>query len=150
MKKIILAAAFLIALSGVAAAAPLMDFDKGKVAIDYTFRPSLDFSVTGRASGYLGTLPYLGAINSPFNESISRDFSGDANLDLGLTFGLGNRWGLQYRQYNPAGTIWSYRNANPSDPSEYIAVNLDGKIRSEEFNLIYGINKNWADRKSVV
>ncbi len=139
MKKITLIALLVFAFTSVASAAPLMEFDKGKVALDYTFRPSLDFSATGNVSGYIGDIGSWG-INESFSFSGSRDFDGDANLDLGLTFGIGNKWALQYRQYNPSGTIWS-----GSFDIEGATVNLgfDGKIRSDEFNLLYNLNKNW-------
>ncbi|MDR7868791.1 MAG: hypothetical protein RIN56_18515 [Sporomusaceae bacterium] len=144
MKKITLIALLVFAFTSVASAAPLMDFEKGKVALDYTFRPSLDFSATGTISGYAGDLPVIGSINQSFSFSGSRDFSGDSNVELGLTFGIGNKWALQYRQYNPTGNIWSYRDTNPSDSSEYIQIGFDGKIRSDEYNLLYSFNKNWA------
>lgn len=143
MKKITLIAIFLFALTSVAAAAPLMDFDKGKVAIDYTFRPSLDFNATGNISGQFFGQPISGL-------SGSRDFSGDSNLELGLTVGIGNRWALQYRQYNPTGNIWSPRISNPEDPKQYIAASFDAKIRSDEYNLLYSLNKNWAAFAGVV
>lgn len=146
MKKIILTAVLVVALCGAASAAPLMDFEKGNVALEYTYRPSLDFSGTATASGYIGK-PFFDPGRS-FNGSLSHDFSGDANLDLGLTFGIGNRLGLQYRQYNPTGNIWSGRVL--SSGSDYLDASLEGKMRSEEFNLLYGIDKNWAAFIGVV
>ena len=143
MKKITLIALLVFAFTSVASAAPLMEFDKGKVALDYTFRPSLDFSATGNVSGYAGDLPIIGSYNQSFSFSGSRDFSGDSNVEFGLTFGIGNKWALQYRQYNPTGNIWSYRDTNPNDSSEYIHIGFDGKIRSDEFNVLYNLNKNW-------
>jgi opacity protein-like surface antigen len=154
MKKITLIALFIFALTSVASAAPLMDFEKGKVAIDYTFRPSLDFSATGNVKGYIGDIGPWG-INESFSISGSHNFDGDSNLELGLTFGIGNRWALQYRQYNPTGNIWSPSwsfggesdeptIAKTSTDSGYIALNFDGKIRSDEYNLLYSFNKNWA------
>lgn len=151
MKKLILIALFLFALSSVAAAAPLMEFDKGKVALDYTYRPSLDFSADAKIGGTL--FGESGSISG------SRNFDGDANLDLGITIGIGNKWGLQYRQYNPAGTIWSGsfgfgQNYAAMSTAEYdpVTINLgfEGKIRSDEFNLLYGFDKNWAAFVGVV
>ncbi len=129
MKKITLIALFLFALTSVASAAPLMDFDKGKVAIDYTFRPSLDFAGQANLSGHIGSIS--GAIG------LSRDFDGDSNNEFGLTVGIGNKWGLQYRQYNPTGNIWS-------GSISTVNLNFDAKIRTDEFNLLYGFNKNFA------
>ncbi|MDT8903215.1 hypothetical protein [Anaeroselena agilis] len=88
----------------------------------------------------------------------SRNFDGDANLDFGLTFGIGNKWALQYRQYNPAGTIWSGRvidnswseNEGLCKYNEYVALSFEGKLRSDEFNLMYSLNKNWAAFAGVV
>lgn len=151
MKKITLIALLIFALTSVASAAPLMDFEKGKVALDYTFRPSLDFSAD---AGLRGT--WFG--ESISGARISHDFDGDSNLEFGLTFGIGNRLALQYRQFNPTGTIWSGPVAqwggepqkvgiaatDTSTGSNYIALNFDGKIRAEEYNLLYGFNKNWA------
>lgn len=156
MKKITLIALFIFALTSVAAAAPLMEFDKGKVGIDYTYRPSLDFKATGTVSGTIEG--ESGSISG------SRDFSGDANLDLGLTIGIGNRWAIQYRQYNPKGEIWSGTfgfNLPQTGDYQPTAVTTDGhdvniglaftgKIRADEYNLLYGLNKNWAAFVGVV
>lgn len=139
MKKITLVALFIFALTSVAAAAPLMEFDKGKVALDYTYRPSLDFKAGGRIAGT--------AFGDPVNIGGARSFDGDANLDLGLTFGIGNRWAIQYRQYNPQGNIWGYNGPVPiyiNDSQPTINVGFDAKIRTDEYNLLYSLNKNWA------
>jgi hypothetical protein len=132
MKKLVLTILFVFALSSVGLAAPLMDYSKGSVQFDYTYRPNLDMN---------GTLELTGVDNiwegGSFNESISRSFDGSANMDAGLTIGLGNNWAVQYRQYNPEGTIWSY-----SD--EFISVGLDGKIKAEEFNVLYKFGPKFA------
>lgn len=142
MKKLILTVLFVFALSSVGLAAPLMDYSKGSVQFDYTYRPNLDMKgtleLTGACNYYNPQATALTAeSDNSFNYSISRSFDGSANMDAGLTIGLGNNWAVQYRQYNPEGTIWSY-----SD--EYISVGLDGKIKSEEFNVLYKFGPKFA------
>lgn len=138
MKKLVFTVLFLFALSSVGLAAPLMDYSKGSVSFDYTYRPNLDMG---------GSLQLVGSINCPelnkdartmstsgfdFDKSWSYNFDGSANLDAGVTIGLGNKWAVQYRQYNPEGTIWTL-------PSKVIHFSIDGKIKSEEVNVLYKI-----------
>lgn len=73
MKKAVMVLSFLFLFSTVGFASPLLDFSKGKTAIDLSWRPSSDFD--------------------------SGDISADGknnNFDFGLTVGLGNRFALQW------------------------------------------------------
>lgn len=123
MKKLVITLICLFALSTVGLASPLLNYDKGSVSFEYTYRPSLDIKAGAELNANIGSLP-------PINLGISKDFDGSANMELGLTFGIGNNWALQYRQYNPEGTIWSPKIGNTT-------VSLDGKIRQDEYNLLY-------------
>lgn len=157
MKKLILTATLVFMVSGVSFASPLMDYSKGSVGFDYTYRPNLSMSGTGEVSGTITHTPEMGltstAYNStPFSLSGSKDFDGSANLDAGVTIGLGNNWAVQYRQYNPKGTIlsgsWSPKSNPDGEPTlfatesstRYINYNIEGKIRSDEFNVLYKVS----------
>lgn len=50
---------------------------------------------------------------------------------FGLTTGLGNKWAVQYRYFSPEGV----------DP---ISTDRTNRTKTQEFNLLYQLNKNWS------
>lgn len=110
MKKIILTVLCLFVLSSIGFASPLMDYSKGKAAIDLTYRPSLD------VKDEAGT------------------FDGKA-YDWGFTYGIGNKMALQYKQFNP-------------ETDSYDGIKH--KIKSEEFNVLYKLDKNVSAFTGIV
>jgi OOP family OmpA-OmpF porin len=98
-------------LCSVGFAAPVTDLDKGKVAIDLSVtKPQVDVEGEGQA--------------------ISSDKK--TNWDAGLTVGLGNKWGIQYKQQQS--------NTNNILYSGEYQVKADSKV--QEFNVLYEFNKN--------
>ena len=107
MKKIAVILTMLLCIfmtAGVTLASPLSDYSAGKVALDVNWTPRLDMEANG--------------------------LSGDgrsSNFDFGLTAGLGNRWAIQYRHFNPVSKNYGGYHAG---------------IRSQEVNLLYKLDKN--------
>ena len=128
MKKIAFTAILLFALSSVGLASPLMNYDQGSVEFDYTFRPNVNFDSTASVSGSYT----LHTLNTSFNYGGSISFDGKSDIDAGVTIGIGNNWAVQYRQYNPEGSVWGYS-------GDGFNVGIYGKIRSEELNLLYKV-----------
>lgn len=154
MKKLVLTTLLVFMISGIGFASPLMDYSKGSVGFDYTYRPNLSLSGAAEVTGDAAKL--LNDNNLP--NSLSKDFNGSANLDMGLTVGVGNNWAVQYRQYNPKGTIlnqtWDVGSLSSfitgTTNISAIGVNLEGKIRSDEYNVLYKLGKNVAGFVGVV
>lgn len=94
-------------LTGVAFAAPLTDYSKGKTALEINWLPTLD----GEAAIGSGTLTLDGK---------------KGNIDWSVTTGLGGKFALQYRQFNPE---------TKSYPWGY------GGIDTQELNLLYRLDK---------
>lgn len=91
-------------MAGVTTASPLTDYSAGKVALDVNWTPSLDME--------------------------ANDLSADGkrgNFDYGLTAGLGNKWAIQYRYFNPVSKDYGGYHAG---------------IRSQEVNVLYKLDKN--------
>lgn len=107
MKKIAVILAVLLCTfmtAGVTLASPLSDYSAGKVALDVNWTPRLDMEAAG--------------------------LSGDGrsnNFDFGLTAGLGGRWAIQYRHFNPV-------------TKDYGGYHYG--LRSQEVNLLYKLDKN--------
>lgn len=100
-----------MSVASVGFASPLTDFAKGKTSIDITWRPSA--TVAGKYSGgFSGT--DRGEV--------------DSNWDWRITTGMGNRWAVQYNQYNAI--------AQPKDQGV--------GVRTKEFNILYQLNQNLA------
>lgn len=99
--------------SSVALATPLTDFSPGKTAIDISFNPSSD---TTQSNGDV-------------------KFDADKFANYGVTVGLGNNFAFQYNNAN-----FKTKNWQDSDFERY--VNGRYKIKSQEFNLLYKVNKN--------
>jgi len=101
-------------LASIAAASPLMDYSAGKAAIDVSVYPSLDFHVTNN----------FGYDQSPGGVS--------GNIDWGLTAGLGNKFAVQYRQFNP-------------ETGAYNGILREvWKVDTQQFNVLYKLDKNLA------
>lgn len=110
-KIIALALGIMILLTSAALAAPVTDLEKGKVAIDVAAtKPQVD----GEAYG----------------EKLS--FDKKTNWDAGLTVGLSDKWGLQYK----------YQKSNTNTKTFYGVYpgKVDSKV--QEFNVLYQFNPN--------
>lgn len=94
-------------LTGVAFAGPLTDYAKGKTAVDISLMPKLD----GEAASGPGTLTLDGK---------------NSNIDWSVTTGLGGKFALQYRQFNPESKTypWGY-----------------GGLDTQELNVLYRLDK---------
>jgi len=99
-------------ISSVAFASPLMDYSAGKGSIDLTWR---DTKNTENLYGQ------------------SYDYNKKYNLDGMLTFGLGNKFAVQYRNFEPtsADTTWG------GDVGTF-------KLTTNEVNVLYKLDKNIA------
>ncbi len=118
MKKVVLVIAFLFLFSAVGAASPLLDYSQGKVAIDLNLRPS-------------GKLAYSEAtLNGK-----------SSNLDLGLTFGLGNKFAFQWLNQASKTKTYSF---TITDGSDTITGSGHSKLTANQFNLLYLLDKNIA------
>ncbi len=130
MKKILLMTIIMVISTSVVFASPLMDYSKGKVSLDITVRPDLDMegTLSHEAVGTIGSATFDGK---------------KANMDLGLTVGLGNQFAIQYKQFNPATKNYWIAQDLVGD-SFPIDATISGKVNSDEFNLLYKIDKNFA------
>lgn len=107
MKKLAVILAVLLCTfttAGVTTASPLTDYSAGKVALDVNWTPSLDMEAAG--------------------ETIDGK---SGNFDFGLTAGLGGKWAIQYRYFNPVSKDYGGYHAG---------------IRSQEANILYKLDKN--------
>lgn len=177
MKKLALTVLFVFALSSVALAAPLMDYEKGKVGFDYTYRPNA--SIDG-SLGFEGskTTIYKGyedsaaqAETQTANQYWSGSFDGKANLDWGITVGLGKKFAVQYRGYNTETDTYSYDLSNFLNPGvpeasrmqisengydngyydeQSAILSIKNKVKTEEFNVLYKLGKNVSAFTGVV
>jgi len=95
-------------IASTALASPLMDFSQGKGSIDLTWRNTE---------------------NSASGDSFEKKY----NLDGAITFGLGNKWAFQYRNFEPK-----------SDNTRIEDDDLTLKLATNEFNLLYKLDKNVA------
>ncbi|MDF2502171.1 MAG: hypothetical protein K0Q77_2885 [Anaerosporomusa subterranea] len=111
--KVVLCIVIICLMSSVAFAAPLTDYKLGKTAVDLTYYPDLDYRVTNEWG---------------FDHSAKSKMS---NWDFGVTTGLGDKFAVQYRQFNP-----EVKRLGPA--SENITVD------SKEANLLYRLDKNFA------
>ncbi len=107
MKKLAVILAVLLCTfmtAGVTTASPLTDYSAGKVALDVNWTPSLDMEV----------------------DSLTGDGK-SGNFDYGLTAGLGGKWAIQYRYFNPVSKDYG---------------GYHGGIRSQEANILYKLDNN--------
>jgi len=115
MKKVLVISLVLSALLfGTAWASPLMDYEAGRGSIDLNWR-STGMNVTG----------YTHA-NLPDNY----------NLDAAITFGLGNNFAFQYRNFEPKSPVVT--------PWNFNGVLTSGQFTfsSQEFNVLYKLGKD--------
>ena len=114
MKKAVLAT-FCVSmlLTGMASASPLTDYSAGKVSIDINYsKPGIDFNGYWEAS---------------FNKKANWDFAG--------TFGLGNKFALQYAQANTGSNPTSLYDGSYTDSY---------KLHAQQFNVLYQLDKNFS------
>lgn len=95
----------------VACASPMDSYEQGKIAID------------------------LGMSISPTVESgVNDDFDGKSRFYGGITVGLGENWGVQYKYADNKGELFE------SDAG--LELDSDLKIKAQEFNVLYQVDKN--------
>lgn len=107
MRKTCLFLIFFLMGAAVAFAAPLTDYTLGETALDLAWRPNLNMDLTNTIG-------------------VSREMQGErSNFEYGITVGLGHRFALQYRDFDPDTKVLgtSYR---PLD--------------SDEINLLYKLD----------
>jgi len=113
MRILFCLAACVLCIAATGYASPLTDFEQGRSSIDLNYRFSQDFNIP-----------------------LDTDFKAKNVLaDGSVTVGLGNKFALQYRNFNSqskytfdfSGYNWGARM----------------KLTSQEINLLYGLNKNW-------
>lgn len=118
-KKVLLTLAAAMAVSSVSFASPLSNYDQGKLAID------LNTSI------------------SPKVELSSGDLSGndDAKNRLGaaVTYGLGDKWAVQYKYLDNKSKTYAYEDIAPGD---YESGTLNAQLSSHEFNVLYQLDPN--------
>jgi hypothetical protein len=95
-------------------AGPLTNYAPGKTALDVNWLPSLQMS---------------DSYNSLYDNGTDKDRGRNAVVDWGITTGLGNRWAVQYRQYNP------------ETKQHFITIQQFG-MKTQELNVLYKIDKN--------
>jgi len=110
MKKAVLTLALLFVFSSMAFASPLTDYSTGKTSIDLNWRPNLSV-----VDSYTGD-----GIGTEYQKGKS------GTVDWGITTGLGNKFAVQYSQYNPVGK------------DSYGGYGMNTK----ELNVLYKLNKN--------
>lgn len=108
MKRIFLVLLGAMLLCSVGFASPLTDYSPGSTAVDVNWRPNVDAEVS--------------------HQSLD---SKSGNLDWGITYGLGGKFAVQYRQFSPETTISS-------------AVDSEYKFNNYEANVLYRFNHNTA------
>lgn len=107
-------------LTGVAAASPLTDYSPGKVSLDINYsKQGIDFK--------------QGEAEQSFNKKGNWDFAG--------TFGLGNKFAVQYAQANTG--------PNPTTTHDQAGNLRDGytdsyKLHTQQFNILYQLDKSFS------
>ncbi len=118
-KKVLFTLAAAMTISSVALASPLPNYEKGKLAID------VNTSI------------------SPKVEINAGDLSGkdDAKNRLGaaITYGLGDKWALQYKYSDNKTESYSYEETTPFD---YESGTGNGQLSAHEFNVLYQLDPN--------
>lgn len=109
LKKSFICLSALCFMSSSVLASPLTDYSEGKTAIDVHFYPSLSYHLTN---------------NNGYDRSPAG--TGD-NFDWGVTTGLGNKFALQFRQFNPETEVFN--------GGERV------KTKNQEFNVLYQLNE---------
>lgn len=125
MKKTVLAS-FCVSmlLTGMASASPLTDYSAGKVSIDINYsKQGIDYRDDED--------------NVSFNKKGNWDFAG--------TFGLGNKFALQYAQANTGSTPTSVYVAYYD---KYFTDSY--KLHTQQFNVLYQLDKNFSVYTGIV
>ena len=107
--------ATMMMVSSVGFASPQTDYSAGKTSIDVMYRNS-----------------DLATKNSETNDS----FDKKANLDFGITAGLGNKFAVQYNGYNAKSKATSFPNDDGS------ASQATATLKTQQFNVLYQLDKN--------
>lgn len=117
MKKLLSTLALSMLFCSVAVASPLTDYSQGHWSIDLTERNT--------TNSFLMT-PSL-------TESL--DFKNKYNFDGTVTVGLGHKFAVQYRNFQPKSSTFTY--VIGSDTNTY---NLN--VKTSEFNVLYKLNNS--------
>lgn len=116
MKKKLLLFIFLVMMSNVALASPLMDYSAGKGSIELQWRD---------------------AKNTILQDGLSLDYPNKVNVDAAVTLGIGNNFAIQYRNFSPKS---DYKHIIDNGGTTEQTV----KLEESEFNLLYKLDKNIA------
>lgn len=149
MKKTVFTLVLIFSIMSVCAASPLTDYSQGKVAIDYTYRPSFDMETSPEVSGSENIQKPVDYINNEINKR-EKNFSGKAKLDWGITAGLGNNWAFQYRGLKAEADGNTYPIENPptanlvKSNNSPLAVTLTPQVKSQEFNALYKLSEGFS------
>lgn len=99
-------------------ASPLADYSLGKTAVDISWMPNLNMKDQFAAT----YMEYAGEWSEHNGKK--------GNFAWGLTTGLGGKWAVQYRQFNPES-----KRSNDEVPSYY-------GMKTQEFNVLYKVDNN--------
>ena len=124
MKLLSMCLFILCIMSNIGLASPLTDYSQGSVAMDYTYRPSINVGGQIPDFEYFKGVGYSG-------------FSGKLSTEGGITVGLGNNFALQYQQFNP-----TFNGPQTSFGPYYDSYG--GSLQSQEINVLYKLDKNFA------
>ncbi|MDT8902402.1 hypothetical protein [Anaeroselena agilis] len=116
MKKILLIVTMLVLGCSVASASPLMDYSAGKVAVDVASRPN-------QSNDWSGLTSYGGK---------------GGNYDLGLTFGLGDKFALQIAHQKANSKLFTAANQTLT------VSNGNTETTANQINILYKLDKNFA------
>jgi len=111
-------------MSSIVLASPLTDYSQGNVAIDYTYRFSINAG---------GQIPSFADFKGPGYTG----FNGKLATEGEITAGLGNNFAVQYRQFNP--TFNGPAMTNGAYYDKY-----SGSIQSQEFNILYKLDRHFS------
>jgi len=114
MKKVLLLVVCSLLIGSVVYASPLMDYSAGKGSVDLTWRNTESTDIEHSYS------------NPPPVFVLDKKY----NFDGTLTFGLGNKFAIQYRNFEPKLPDYQF--------SETL------HLKTNEFNLLYKLDKNVA------
>jgi len=116
-----------IVTASVGLASPLTDYSKGKTAVDLTWR---------QAS--------VDAKSQYFDDSLNKK----GNMEFAFTEGLGNKFAMQYTYSDAKSKETAF--TNPLPESGTYTYNEDGGLRTQEFNILYKIDKHLSVYTGVV
>ncbi|WP_312201401.1 outer membrane beta-barrel protein [Anaerospora hongkongensis] len=119
-KKVLLTLAAAMAVTSVAFASPLTNYDKGSLALDLntSISPKAELTVDG----------------------MSESDDSKERLGAGISYGLGNKFALQYKFLD--NKTQDYLLYEYSDPFNYDNLTFNAKLTGHELNVLYQINPN--------